>query len=224
MGFRVAILGCGTVGGGVARILLEQTDALRARAGCDIELAGIVDLFPDQSSDRHGVPRELYAGEGTELTTAEADAETDRVLEDSGIDLVVETIGGSDEAILRTACSVLEHGKHLVTANKALLAHHGNALRAAAREHGRRLGSEAAVCARCGAPAEPRCSDCGRVLPEAAAFCPGCGRAVETRADIVADAPVGADGERKRRSLYGSSRKKLTPAAREAAAGTIDRP
>jgi homoserine dehydrogenase len=133
MQVRVAILGCGTVGGGVARILLEQEGALRERAGCQVELARIVDLFPEQSSKRHGLPLDLYAGSGAELTPAQADAEVARVLSDPSIDLVVETIGGSGAAILSTAHGVLEHGKHLVTANKALLAKHGEELLGAAR-------------------------------------------------------------------------------------------
>ncbi len=146
MQFRVAILGCGTVGGGVARILLEQKDALRARAGRPVELARIVDLFPGESSVRHGLPRELYAGAGPELTPGDASVEIERVLSDESIDLVVETIGGSGDRILELTRSVLASGKHLVTANKALLAKHGDTLTAAAREHGRGLGYEAAVC------------------------------------------------------------------------------
>ncbi|MSR20335.1 MAG: homoserine dehydrogenase [Gemmatimonadetes bacterium] len=147
MQFRVAILGCGTVGGGVARILLEQRDALRERAGQDIQLARIVDLFPEQSSRRHGLPRELYAGAGADLTQQQADAEIQRILEDPSIDLVVETIGGSGAAILATTRGTLEHGKHLVTANKALLAKHGEELLGTARKHGKGIGFEAAVSA-----------------------------------------------------------------------------
>ena len=147
MSFQVAILGCGTVGGGVARILLEQRDALRARTGQGIELATIVDLFPARSSESHGVPRELYAGGADELTPEQASAEIERVLADDSIDVVVETIGGSGQGILDIARSVLESGKHLVTANKALLAVHGDRLFAAARENGRSIGYEASVTA-----------------------------------------------------------------------------
>jgi homoserine dehydrogenase len=146
MPFRVAILGCGTVGGGVARILLEQRDALRERVGREVELARIIDLFPAQSSARHGVPRALYAGSGAELTPAHATAEIERTLADESIDLVVESIGGSGETILGIARGVLERGKHLVTANKALLAKHGDELVRVAQERGRGLGYEAAVC------------------------------------------------------------------------------
>jgi homoserine dehydrogenase len=147
MAFRVAILGCGTVGGGVARILLDQAEELAARAGGAIELTEIVDLFPAQSAERHGLPRNLFAGEGDELTPEQAGAEIERIVGDEDIDLVVETIGGSGPAIVGITRSVLEHGKHLVTANKALLAHHGDELFSAAREHGKSIGYEASVCA-----------------------------------------------------------------------------
>lgn len=147
MQFRVAILGCGTVGGGVARILLEQKEALRERAGVEIVLARIVDLMPAHSAQRHGIPRKLYAGAGDELTVAHADAETKRILEDPNIDLVVETVGGSGPAIFATARGVLECRKHLVTANKALLAKHGDELLDAARKAGKAVGFEAAVSA-----------------------------------------------------------------------------
>jgi len=146
MKFRVAILGCGTVGGGVARILLEQKAALRERAGREVELARIVDLFPDQSSARHGIPRELYAGAGAELGGAAVQAEVQRVLDDPSIDLVVEAIGGTGAPILAISRGALERGKHLVTANKALLAEHGEALVAAARKSGKGIAYEAAVC------------------------------------------------------------------------------
>jgi homoserine dehydrogenase len=134
------------VGGAVAHILIEQREALRERVGREVELARIVDLFPGQSSGRHGVPRTLYAGTGDELTPEQASAEIERTLADESIDLMVETIGGSGEPILRIARGVLEGGKHLVTANKALLAKHGDELVRVARKQGRGLGFEAAVC------------------------------------------------------------------------------
>jgi homoserine dehydrogenase len=146
MAFRVAILGCGTVGGGVARILLEQKAPLRERVGRDVELARIVDLCPDLSAKRHGIPRALYAGDGAQLSPERAQAEIQRVLDDPSIDLVVEAIGGTDETILTVTRGVLERGKHLVTANKALLAVHGETLVRAARKSGKGIAYEAAVC------------------------------------------------------------------------------
>src|SRR5688572_27000717 len=107
MAFRVALLGCGTVGGGVARILLEQRDALRQRAGREVELARIVDLCPDLSAKRHGIPRTLYAAEGSQLSPDRARAEIQRILDDPSIDVVVEAIGGAGEAILGITRGVL---------------------------------------------------------------------------------------------------------------------
>ncbi len=144
--FRVAILGCGTVGGGVAKILLEQREALAARAGIEIELVRILDLFPAASSKRHGLPIELYCGGSNELSREEAGQFTEEILKDDSIDLVVETIGGSGQAILDIALSVLDHGKHLATANKALLAKHGPAIFGASNRNSRAVGFEAAVC------------------------------------------------------------------------------
>ena len=148
MAFRVAILGCGTVGGGVARILLEQKRALHQRAGREIDLVRIVDLCPDLSAKRHGIPRALYGGEGAgpQLSRDQARAEIERVLDDPDIDVVVEAIGGAGEDILGVTRGVLEHGKHLVTANKALLAEHGETLMRVAREKGKGIAYEAAVC------------------------------------------------------------------------------
>jgi len=143
---RVAILGCGTVGGGVAKILLEQREVLATRAGVEIELAKILDLFPAASSKRHGLPMDLYCGDSDELSREEAGQFTEEILKDDSIDLVVETIGGSGKAILDIALSVLDHGKHLATANKALLAKHGQAIFAASNRNGRAVGFEAAVC------------------------------------------------------------------------------
>jgi homoserine dehydrogenase len=126
---------------------MEPREALGERAGRELVLARILDLMPEHASKRHGIPRKLFVGDAAELTPTQADAETRRILEDPNIDLVVETIGGSGPAILATAKGVLEGGKHLVTANKALLAKHSEELLAAASKHGKGVGFEAAVSA-----------------------------------------------------------------------------
>lgn len=144
--FKVAILGCGTVGGGVARIILENAEILKRRAGVTIELAAILDLFPAAASARHGIPRALFKGTGNELTPEAATAETKAILSDPSIDLVVETIGGSSDRIRDLALSVINSGKHLVTANKALLAKRGPEIFKAAYEKSRAVGFEASVC------------------------------------------------------------------------------
>ena len=104
----VALVGCGTVGSGVARLLLEQPDRLAARAGRPIVLRRVVVRDPDRPR-AVALPREL-------LTT-----DLDRALNDPAVHVVVELVGGVDwarQAVLRA----LAAGKDVVTANKALLA------------------------------------------------------------------------------------------------------
>ncbi len=127
----VGLLGCGTVGTGVARILLENASLLKARVGAAIKLKRVADI--DLEKDR-GIP--FKKG----VLTKDAFA----VVEDPAIHMVVEMIGGlgvAKELILRA----IENGKHVVTANKALLAVHGNTLFSAAVKKGVDLAFEASV-------------------------------------------------------------------------------
>jgi len=126
---RVAVLGCGTVGSEVVRLLTTQADDLRARIGRPLELVGIAVRRPGRN--RPGIDPAL-------LTT---DAEK---LVSSGVDLVIEVIGGIEPArsLILTA---LGNGASVVTANKALLAQDGATLFAAAEEAGVDLYFEAAV-------------------------------------------------------------------------------
>lgn len=144
--FNVAIMGCGTVGGGVAKILLENKATLAERSGLDISLLKILDLFPDASAKRHGLPRELFFGNSSELSKEDAAKFTNELLADTSIDLVVETIGGSSDFILNTVLSVLNSGKHLVTANKALLAKQNTKIFQTAFKNNKSVGFEASVC------------------------------------------------------------------------------
>jgi len=144
--FKIAILGCGTVGGGVARIFQNINESLSDRAGRKIELVRILDLFPAAAAQRHGLPRELFCGTTDEIDKQAAEHYTSEILTDPKIDLIVETIGGSSDALLHTVLRVLESGKHLVTANKALLAKANNQIFAHAFKNGRAVGFEAAVC------------------------------------------------------------------------------
>ncbi len=128
---KVAVLGCGSVGSQVVRLLLEQADDLEARVGASIELAGI-------AVRRIDAPREVAVPDGL-LTTDSAG-----LVARDDVDLVIETIGGIEPA--RTLIlSALEHGKSVVTANKALLAEDGPTLFDAADKAGRDLYYEAAV-------------------------------------------------------------------------------
>ena len=101
---NVGILGLGTVGGGTYTILTENKAVIEKRTGCAIEVVRILDRFK-----REGVPAELYTEDPDDVLCCE------------GIDLVVETLGG-----IEPACSfmlqAMEHGKHVVTANKAAVA------------------------------------------------------------------------------------------------------
>ncbi len=143
--FRVAILGCGIVGGGTAKIMLDLKNELKEAAGKEVELVKILDLFPKRSSSKHNIPISLFCGNGENLTIDEANGYTKEILSDKDIDLVVETIGGSNENILNTAIGILENKKHLVTANKALLAKHGEKIFSTAEKNSKTIGFEAAV-------------------------------------------------------------------------------
>ncbi len=127
---RIALLGCGTVGSEVARLLLEQAHDLQARVGRQLELVGIAVRRPGR--DRAGIDPALF--------TADARALVDR----SDIDLVIEVIGGIEPA-RSLILAALRSGKSVVTANKALLAEDGGTLFAAAEAAGVDLYFEAAV-------------------------------------------------------------------------------
>lgn len=144
--FKVAIFGCGTVGGGVAKILLDNKATLEARSGIQIELVKILDMFPEASARRHGLDRALFCGKEAELTSAQTAAFAKEIHADPSIDLVVETIGGSSDSILNLVLDSLESGKHVVTANKALLAKRNKKIFATAFKNEKAVGFEASVC------------------------------------------------------------------------------
>jgi homoserine dehydrogenase len=129
---RIGLLGLGTVGAGVVKILQTQREMLQERAGARLSLAAIADT--DLTRPR----------EGLDIRALPMVGDAARVLEDPAIHVVVELVGGLEPArtfILRA----LAAGKHVVTANKALLAHHGAELYEEARRRGVALAFEAAV-------------------------------------------------------------------------------
>jgi len=144
---NIAILGCGKVGGGVAQILTELKEELSARASCNIELKKIVELDPESTLKKFDLPLNLFCGGGKNLTKQEAGKYISEITGSDEIDLVVETIGGCDDFIYNTAISICKSGKHLVTANKALLAERGKGIFDAARDNKVIVGYEASVCA-----------------------------------------------------------------------------
>ena len=128
---NVGIIGFGTVGTGTARILIESADIIRRRLGVPVVLKKISDL--DLKRDR-----------GIKLGDVKLTSDAQSLINDPEIDIVVELIGGykpAKEFIL----DALRNKKHVVTANKALLAVHGEEIYAAADKAGVTVGFEASV-------------------------------------------------------------------------------
>ncbi len=128
---RVGILGLGTVGTGVVRILEGNASLIERRIGSPLEVKRVA--VQDLGKER-----------GLTLPDGVLTADPFEVVRDPDVDIVVELIGG-EELARELALAALAGGKHLVTANKALLAEHGEEIRRAAREAGVNLGFEASV-------------------------------------------------------------------------------
>jgi len=126
---KVGIVGFGTVGCGVAKLILEDGDRIAAKTGLRLELACVVDV--DTNS-----PRAVRLPEGI-LTN-----DLERLLQDKTISIGVELVGGTTAA-KDIQLKMLDAGKDVVTANKALLAEYGTKLYAAARRNGRCIAFEA---------------------------------------------------------------------------------
>ncbi|WP_189256425.1 homoserine dehydrogenase [Lentzea flava] len=126
---RVALLGCGTVGTEVVRLLTDQAEDLTQRIGAPVELAGIAVRRPNKHRE---VPEHLLTTDAAALVSAD------------DVDVVVEVIGGI-EPTRGLLLEALKAGKSVVTANKALLAEHGSDLFEAADSSGADLYFEAAV-------------------------------------------------------------------------------
>ena len=128
---NIGLVGCGTVGTGVAKILIESRDLISSRLGAALNLRRVADI--DTETDRG-----VRFDEGVFVTDADA------VIDDPEIDIVVEMIGGEGiarDVILRA----IDKGKQVVTANKALLAKHGNTIFRMAAQKGVDLAFEASV-------------------------------------------------------------------------------
>ena len=128
---NVGIIGLGTVGTGAFRILRENAELIRHRVGVPVEVSKIA--VRDAGRDRgFAIPAGM-------LTTNPS-----QVIEDPNIDIVIELIGGYEPA-REFILSAISRGKHVVTANKALLAVHGSEIYEAARRAGVTIGYEASV-------------------------------------------------------------------------------
>jgi homoserine dehydrogenase len=128
---NVGIIGFGTVGAGTAGILIENADIIKRRLGIPVKLKKIADL--DTKRDR-----------GVKLGDVQLTNDAKGLITDPDIDIVVELIGGYKPA-REFILEAIKHKKHVVTANKALLAVHGEEIYAAAEKAGVTVGFEASV-------------------------------------------------------------------------------
>jgi homoserine dehydrogenase len=129
---RIGIAGLGTVGGGTVRLLREHGDLLAQRCSRPIRLTAVS-------------ARQRQRDRGLDLTGLRWCDDVLALARDPEVDVVVELIGGSDGIAKQLVETAIANGKHVVTANKALLAHHGTALARAAESAGVMLAYEGAV-------------------------------------------------------------------------------
>src|SRR5579872_3663345 len=129
---KVAIAGLGTVGAGTVALLRRNAALIEYHTGRKIELVAVSarDRSRTRTIDITGVP---WHDDPVAMAAA------------PGIDVVIELIGGSDGIARKTVTTALERGRHVVTANKALLAHHGSEIAHLAESKKVSLGFEAAV-------------------------------------------------------------------------------
>ncbi len=128
---QIGLIGLGTVGTGVVQILQQQAALLTARLGGNLVLKRVATLHPDR-------PRAV------ELPASQLTKDPHELINDPDIDIIVELIGGNEPA--RTyLLDALAQGKHVVTANKALLAEHGEEIFRTASSQGLDIGYEASV-------------------------------------------------------------------------------
>ena len=129
---HAGLLGIGTVGGGTFTVLTRNQGEIARRAGREIAIRTVADRDVEKA-------RSLVNG------AAEVTDDAFSVVRDPDIEIVIELIGGCTVA-RELILAAIDHGKHVVTANKALLALHGNEIFAAAQEKGVMVAFEAAVC------------------------------------------------------------------------------
>ena len=129
---KIAVAGLGTVGAGTLKLLQDQAELLAERGGRRLVVAAV--SARDRRRDR-----------GVELSAARWYEDAAAMAADPDIDVVVELIGGAQGIAARVIDAAFAHGKHVVTANKALMAHDGSRLAARAEELGLALSFEASV-------------------------------------------------------------------------------
>jgi len=128
---KVGMIGFGTIGAGVAKILADNSEIIKQRLGAGVELVKVADL--DITTDR-----------GVKLRPDVLTTSADEVINHPDIDIVIELMGGYEPA-RKFLLQAIDQGKHVVTANKALLAKHGEELFSAITEKGLSIGFEASI-------------------------------------------------------------------------------
>ena len=128
---KVGIIGFGTIGSGVVKILASSRDLIRQRLGAEVEVIKIADL--DITSDR-----------GVEVNSSLLTTDAKEMIDNPDVDVVVELMGGYEPA-RSFMLQAIAGGKHVVTANKALIAKHGDEIFAAVEDQQVSIGFEAAV-------------------------------------------------------------------------------
>ena len=128
---KVGLIGFGTVGAGMVEVLINNRELIKDRVGADIVLKKIADL--DIDSDR-----------GVRIDPTILTTDAMEILDDPEIDVIVELMGGCDQA-MEYILMAMERGKHVVTANKALLAEYGREIYLAAEQYRVSLAFEASV-------------------------------------------------------------------------------
>lgn len=128
---NIGLIGFGTIGSGVVATLNQNIQLLESKVNKKVNLKRIVDL--DITTDR-----------GVEVKPGVLSTNVDDILEDDEIDIVIELVGGYQPA-LNFILKAMENGKHVVTANKALLAKHWQEITDSAQKNGVRIAFEASV-------------------------------------------------------------------------------
>jgi len=129
---KIAVAGLGTVGAGLVKLLAEQGDVIALRSGRKVVVTAV--SARDRSRDR-----------GVDLSSVQWFEDSAEMAVKADADVIVEVIGGSEGIAKKTVEAALDAGRHVVTANKALLAVHGAELAAKAEAKGLILAFEAAV-------------------------------------------------------------------------------
>ena len=129
---RLGILGMGTVGTGVWKILTENAQIIKKRINCDVEIAKIL-------------VRNIDAKRNVDIPNGILTLDFDSIVNDDSIDIIVELMGGIEPAQTYIA-KALTKGKHVVTANKALISQNGEELFEMARDNNVNIKFEASVC------------------------------------------------------------------------------